>query len=268
MKEIPQELPSSVCLRVTRRCNVACAFCQAPPTGRSELSVREIGEISRFFASGGARTAKLAGGEPTVRKDLPEIIAAVAGAGLRPVVTTNGFVVSARAMDACAEHAGEFKFSIHRPSVRNDEVLRRKSFGSIERNLAEVVRREIGLSINSVVAPGGLSVMDEMAGFACERGARKISFIPVVSRGRANGKKEFSFRSEELGEVLGRVRELARVYRGRMDVRCIDIRSRDYWIVENDGSLWIERATEDADVRICGKESLMSTPRTRPVEAG
>lgn len=53
-----------------------------------------------------------------------------------------------------------------------------------------------------------------------------------------------------------------------MDVRCIDIRSRDYWIVENDGSLWIERATEDADVRSCGKESLMSICNTRPVEAG
>ncbi|WP_241524756.1 radical SAM protein [Streptomyces barkulensis] len=268
MKGIPQELPRSVCLRVTRRCNVACAFCQAPPTSRSELSVREIGEISRFFASGGARSAKLAGGEPTVREDLPEIIAAVAGAGLRPVVTTNGFAVPARTLDACAEYADEFKFSIHRPSAENDRVLRRKSFDDIDRNLAEVVRREIGLSINSVVVPGGLNLMEEMAGFACGRGARKISFIPVVSRGRANGKQEFSFRSEELSEVLRRVRDLAQTYQGRMDVRCIDIRSRDYWIVENDGSLWIERATEDADVRICGKESLMSTCNTRPLEAG
>ena len=46
------------------------------------------------------------------------------------------------------------------------------------------------------------------------------------------------------------------------------IRSREQWIVETDGSLWIERVAEDADGLIHGKEFMPSTGRIHRTEAG
>lgn len=256
MRETIAGLPSSICFRVTRRCNAACSFCQAPPTSRVELSVPDISQMSRFFAAHGVRSIKLSGGEPTVRSDLPEIITAIATAGPRPVIITNGVRVSADTLRACAEFEGELKFSVHQPSFLNDEILRRRSFEAIKHNMAETVRHQIRLSINAIVTPESREVMAEMVDFACGVGAGKLSFIPVVARGRAKGKTEFSFLPDELDEVLRDVSELARLHGGRLSVRCINIRSHGYWIVENDGSLWVERATEETDVKVCEKELL------------
>lgn len=248
--------PASVCLRVTRRCNAACSFCQAPPTSRAEPSVRDVGGTARFLAHHGVRSLKLSGGEPTMRGDLPEIVAAIADAGLKPVVITNGIAVPGRLIGVCADVGGEFKFSVHRPSEANDLILRRRSFGAVCENMAAVVAAGVGLSLNCVVTPLSITLMADLAGFAFGVRARKVSFIPVVARGRARSDDGFDFLSGQLETVAGEVRRLTGVYAGRMAVRCIDIRSHDYWIVENDGSLWIERATEEADTRVCGRESL------------
>jgi hypothetical protein len=50
-------------------------------------------------------------------------------------------------------------------------------------------------------------------------------------------------------------------YRGRITLRCIDIRRRDYWVIENDGSLWIERTTEDQDTKVCEYSDLQRIER-------
>lgn len=256
---ITEPIPSSICLRVTRRCNAACSFCQAPPTSRDELSVQEIGEISRYFAARGVRSMKLSGGEPTVRTDLPEILAEISSTGLKPVIISNGMTVPRQVMDSCVTSAAEFKFSVHRPSAGNDAVLRRRSFTAITENMRELVRRRIGLSVNTVVTPASRNVMADMVRFARDAGARKISFIPVVSRGRARSNPEFSFRADELDRVMREVRELARLFEHAIPVHCIDIRSHDYWVVENDGSLWAERAVEEADRKICDKGDLIES---------
>jgi molybdenum cofactor biosynthesis enzyme MoaA len=256
--DIMGELPSSICLRVTRNCNVACSFCQAPPKNRAELTVDEIGEMARFFAIKGVRSMKLSGGEPTVRDDLWKIIGAVAEVGIKSVVITNGFAVPDRLINVLAEYGGEFKFSIHRPSAKNDEVLGRKSFTEIRKNIDKVIERGVRLSINSVVTPANAASMRDMVDFACAVGAGKISFIPVVARGRAKMHDVFEFGPDELARVHESIVHLASLYEGKIVVRCIDIRSHDYWIVENDGSLWIERATEVDDVKICDKDRLLS----------
>ncbi|MFE9995696.1 radical SAM protein [Streptomyces avermitilis] len=257
--EMPQEVPSSICLRVTRRCNVACAFCQAPPAARAELSVEEIAGLARFFAARAVRSLKLSGGEPTTRSDLAEIIETVGEADLKPVVITNGFYVSDETVAAAHSHGGEFKFSIHRPSAENDRILRRASFAQIIENIDKVINAEVRLSINTVVTPGVVDSMRSMVDFACDVGAGKISFIPVVSRGRAGRTTAFDFLPNELEAVHKGVADLSALFTGIIEVRCIDIRSHDYWVVENDGSLWIERATEGEDRKICDKEYMLSS---------
>lgn len=250
-------LPSSICLRVTRRCNAACSFCQAPNTSRAELTASQIGTIAAGFAAAAVRSMKLSGGEPTTRADLPEIIRAVGRAGLRQVVITNGITLQDDVLDAATAEGVEFKFSIHRPDPRNDTVLQVRSFERILNNLATCLRRNVAFSLNTVVTSETIELMDAMADFALGQGARKISFIPVVPRGRAVRSGD-QISDTQLRQVSQRVERLRREYTDRLAVRCIDIRHHDYWIVENDGTLWIERVREGMDIRVCDLDELIA----------
>lgn len=66
-------------LSVTEVCNFRCSYCL--PQGyrggkrRDELSLSEIETLVSTFARNGTRKIRLSGGEPTLRRDLPEIIA-------------------------------------------------------------------------------------------------------------------------------------------------------------------------------------------------
>jgi MoaA/NifB/PqqE/SkfB family radical SAM enzyme len=258
-------LPSSICLRVTRRCNAACSFCQAPNTSRIELTVSQIADMASGFASAAVRSMKLSGGEPMTRGDLPEIIGAIGRTGLRQVVITNGTVLRDDVLDAATATKTEFKFSIHRPDPRNDTVLRVRSFDRIMDNLAMCRQRNVVFSVNTVVTSETVGLMDRMAEFAQAQGARKISFIPVVPRGRAVRSGD-QISQTQLRQVSQRVEHLRREYTGRLVVRCIDIRRHDYWIVENDGTLWIERARESMDLRVCGLGELITFARQATVQ--
>ena len=257
MNPVTNQLPRSICARVTRRCNAACSFCQAPNNSRLELSVDELRRIAGGLAALGVRTMKLSGGEPTMRRDLPAIIRAVRAGSLKPVIITNGIRLDNAVVSAAVDSEAEFKFSVHRPTAANDDVVKVRSFSRILTNLVRLRRRNVQFSINTVVSPQTTDLIPAMILFARDVGARKISFIPIVPRGRAAARAEYEFEVGQLDVLRDHIQVLATEYDRRPVVRCIDIRRHDYWIVENDGSLWIERASEDLDVEICDKDQLL-----------
>ena len=77
---------------VTHRCNMACANCYIPNRKIKDMSTDKL---FRFLTQLPKRTEiRLIGAEPTMRKDLPEIIYRVRKLGHRPVLMTNGLKLS------------------------------------------------------------------------------------------------------------------------------------------------------------------------------
>lgn len=91
----PARQTCTAVLEVTRRCNLGCSVCFAESSATvadADPPLREIARrLSKLFAEEGEVNLQLSGGEPTVRDDLPEIIAAAAAGGFTFVqVNTNG----------------------------------------------------------------------------------------------------------------------------------------------------------------------------------
>lgn len=92
-------------LSVTDVCNFRCTYCLPDgyrPDGRkSFLSLDEIRTLTRTFAAMGTHKVRLTGGEPSLRRDLTEIIETVASTpGIRKVaLTTNGYRLRERAAE-------------------------------------------------------------------------------------------------------------------------------------------------------------------------
>ncbi len=93
-------------ISVTDRCNLRCSYCM-PPQGillkeRSEiLTFDEIERVAKLFATMGVNKIRLTGGEPLVRKDLPNLIQRlVNNSGIRTIgITTNGVLLKSFADD-------------------------------------------------------------------------------------------------------------------------------------------------------------------------
>lgn len=84
-------------LSITDVCNFSCSYCL--PDGyqcdspRNFLTLPEITTVATAFAALGTSKVRITGGEPSLRKDLPQIIESVASTdGISQVaITTNGY---------------------------------------------------------------------------------------------------------------------------------------------------------------------------------
>ena len=105
IRYLPEEAPfTTVFVDLTHRCNMECRNCYIPvrelPDLPAEWLYAQLAKLPR-------RTRiRLVGAEPTVREDLPEIIARVRSLGHIPVVLSNGLKLGRRSYVATLKQAG------------------------------------------------------------------------------------------------------------------------------------------------------------------
>ncbi|MEX2555996.1 MAG: GTP 3',8-cyclase MoaA [Actinomycetota bacterium] len=176
---------------VTDRCNFRCTYCM-PAEGlqwlpRAEiLTYEEIARLAGVFHALGVRTVRLTGGEPTVRRDLPELVRKLRNVAqdLDLSMTTNGLLLDVLA--APLKEAG-----LDRVNVSVDSLLRHRFAEMTRRDALEGVMRGLraaeaaGLSpikLNCVVLNGtNDDEVADFAAFARDTGydVRFIEYMPL-----------------------------------------------------------------------------------------
>lgn len=82
---------------MTRRCNLKCVHCYAHAKDEAfanELSTEEGKALIRDLAAFGSPVMLFSGGEPLMRKDLPELAEYAVSQGMRAVISTNGTLIT------------------------------------------------------------------------------------------------------------------------------------------------------------------------------
>ena len=82
---------------VTRRCNLKCVHCYAHAKNTSfdnELSTDQGKQLIDDLAAFGSPVMLFSGGEPLIRKDLPQLAAYAVEKGMRAVISTNGTLIT------------------------------------------------------------------------------------------------------------------------------------------------------------------------------
>jgi len=151
------------------------------------LSYEEIARVAKLFVSTGVKTIRLTGGEPTLRKDLPELVAMLRAIdpGLDLAMTTNGYLLADLAAPLAA--AGLNRINVSMDSVldhRFHDITRRDALQQVMTGLKAAEAAGLRpLKINCVVLRG--SNDDEVLDFARLSRAtgwevRFIEFMPSV----------------------------------------------------------------------------------------
>ena len=179
-------------LSMTRECGMRCLYCRPrnmrAGSGGAPLGPDDIRDLVAFLVEHhGLTKARLTGGEPTVRSDLPEIIRRLASIdGLRELaMTTNGLTL-ARDAGALAD-AGLTRVNISLDSLDPRTFERITGTPGLQRVLAGIEAAvAAGLTpvkLNTVVLRDvNDGELPELVRFASERGL-EIRFIELMPMG-------------------------------------------------------------------------------------
>ncbi|GAA5512738.1 GTP 3',8-cyclase [Deinococcus carri] len=154
-------------ISVTDRCNLRCTYCMPADVfgpdhaflPRAELlTFEEIERLARTFVALGVRKLRITGGEPLLRRDLPDLIAALARLkGVEDIaLTTNGLLLPRLAPDLKA--AGLNRVTVSLDSL-DPEVFGRMNGLNVHPQrvldgIEAALRAGLGVKVNTVVQRG------------------------------------------------------------------------------------------------------------------
>lgn len=91
VKNLLSRRPVLAIFQANLRCNSDCGYCNLPLNkGRYEMTRDEIRRVFRGLYQDGLRLVFVQGGEPLLRRDLPDILEDLVQIGFRATVITNG----------------------------------------------------------------------------------------------------------------------------------------------------------------------------------
>lgn len=185
---------------VTDRCNFRCRYCMPaevfgegygflPKEGI--LTLEEIARLARVFCGLGVEKLRLTGGEPLLRRGMPDLVAMLKGIpGERDIaMTTNGTILARYAKRLKA--AGLDRVTVSLDALDSEVFGRMNGTGATAERVIEgidaALEYGLGVKVNSVIQKGvNEDQVFPLAGFARERGV-PLRFIEFMDTGNTNG---------------------------------------------------------------------------------
>lgn len=177
-------------ISVTDRCNIRCVYCM-PETvqflpRQSLLTFEEIERVVRVAVPLGINKIRLTGGEPLVRRDLPELIRRLAAIdGIKDIgLTTNGILLAPMAQDLWDAGLRRINVSLDTMDpARFQELTRRTGFEQVIEGIHAAKAAGFDPVKINAVAIKGVTEDDvvPLALFAREHGLelRFIEYMPL-----------------------------------------------------------------------------------------
>ena len=219
--------PLLVHFEVTLRCNARCSFCDYWKTDPSakERELKSFADAARFF---NPMLVTFTGGEPTLRRDLEEIVSAVDRAvRLKYVtlITHGGMLTPERALSLWDAGINQFNISLDYLDGRHDAA--RGIPGLVEKIMRTVpAMRERGIDnvrFNTVIKDDNIGELMPIVRRASELGCGVNFSVYTDSK---NGNGAHLVRDEQLAEIDDAVRALLDFKRRHRGV----ITNSDYYL--------------------------------------
>jgi len=215
----PRDLPVLSEIALTYRCQNRCTFCYAssPERGRDvpEMTTDEVKVIiDRIFDEAHCPTVSFTGGEPTLRRDLPDLIAYAKGKGMRVNLITNGLRCADADYVMRLAEAGldSAQVSLEAGSAEiHDAIVQHP--GAFERSSQAVhVLREAGIHThtNTTICGRNRNHLLELVDYVADKlGSEYLSMNMVIRTGTALRHPEDDITYTEIGALLRPVIERA-----------------------------------------------------------
>jgi MoaA/NifB/PqqE/SkfB family radical SAM enzyme len=217
-------VPLSVILQVTKRCDFGCVFC-SETLHMGDPTLAQLDTIRANLA--GVQRVFLSGGEPLLRRDLPEITDMYSGfiIGL-PTNATRGLSMAPKL-------AGKVAFvNIGFDGPRSTFSRVRGDYDKVMAGVRAFQQTGLPISLSAVVLRSTLPGLPYLYQIADVLDAGKLKLILPLRKGNALGLAEREFITvEEAHDAFGRLTELRAIHDWRPAVRMTP------WVAETEGHM-------------------------------
>ena len=214
----------------TRRCNLKCIHCYADSENKTypnELSTGEIQAVIRDLGRFGAPVFLFSGGEPLIREDIYENAALAKELGIRPVISTNGTLISEKVAERIkATGFGYVGISLDGIGERNDFFRGRKgAFEAAMRGFDNCVAVGQKVGLRLTLTRHNCEQLDAIFDFIEEHAINRACFYHLVYTGRGSDMRKDDLTHEESRKavdlIIDRTADLHR--RGKeVDILTVD----------------------------------------------
>jgi cyclic pyranopterin phosphate synthase len=200
-------------ISVTDRCDLRCSYCMSEDVEflprQDILSFEEIIRLATSFAQLGVTKIRLTGGEPLMRKKLPELVASIkAIAGIEEVVmTTNGTLLTQYAQPLFEAGLSRLNISLDTlKAERFQKLTRRDRLQAVLDGITEAKKYPFdSIKLNAVIMRGmNDDEIVPLTDFALENDL-DISFIEEMPLGEVGYDRSVTFLSSE--DVKSKIEE-------------------------------------------------------------
>jgi len=179
------EPPLALLAELTHRCPLRCPYCSNPlelVRASAELDTASWRRVFEEAAALGVLQVHFSGGEPLVRRDLVELVADAANAGLYANLITSGIGLEAdrlaRLVEAGLEHV-QLSLQDSEPTS-GDRIAGLTGAQQAKHRVARLVREAgLALTINAVVHRRNLEHLDEIIDLAVALSADRLEVAHV-----------------------------------------------------------------------------------------
>ncbi len=211
------EFPVLSELAVTYRCNLKCAFCYAgcnltqnPINSDKELTTKELKAIiSKIFHQAKVPSISFTGGEPVLRKDLPELISHAKALGMRVNLISNGTMIDKKKADELvAAGLDSVQISIEGVDAETHDHLVGKQ-GAFDLSVAAVkILKETGIHTHTNTTLSRYNI--EQAALFPEfvknsLGLKKFSMNMMIPSGSVSGNENLKLYYSEMGNYIEKI---------------------------------------------------------------
>lgn len=157
--DIPQKnaslIKENLIIHLTNQCNLKCPHCYMKSGSKmvNELTTHEVIELSRNFKSIGGKSITLTGGEPTLRKDLFEIVDFLNSLDIDVLLLSNGYQWNETTINQISKKKiKEIQFSIDGFDEETNSLIRGKgAFTNCMNNVDHLCK--LGKRVSIAITP-------------------------------------------------------------------------------------------------------------------
>ncbi len=215
-----RELPVLSEIALTYRCQNRCQFCYAssPDRGREVREMTTAGVkaiIDRIYDEARCPTVSFTGGEPTLRPDVPELVAYAKGKGMRVNLITNGLRCADATYVAALAEAGldSAQVSLEGGSAAvHDAIVAHPGAFALSTQAVRTLRQAgIHTHTNTTICAGNRDQLEALVNYVRrDLGSEYLSMNMVIRTGTALAHPRIGISYREIGPLLAQVQGWAK----------------------------------------------------------